>query len=242
NAEAFEAIARSLSITLLAKHKNNLQQLEALLFGQAGLLEADFIDEYPQNLKREYQFLGKKYGLKPVHTPVLFLRMRPGNFPTIRLTQLAAVIHRSLHLFSKLLEIEVLAEVEDCFNVSTHEYWNTHYKADAVSAFKKKSIGKNMICNLVINTVAPMLFAYGLHHKEEQYKERALRWLETLPAEENTITQGFEDLGLPNDHALDSQALIELKSHYCDARLCLSCSIGNTILRHSGHKTDRAFL
>ena len=240
NADAFEAIAMSLPLNLLAKHRHNLLQLEALLLGQAGLLHNDFKDEHPRQLRTEYEFLAGKYGLIPVRVPVYFLRMRPGNFPTIRLAQLAAVIHHSGHAFSILLQAENLEMIETCFSVHTHEYWDRHYKPDVVSGYKKKGVGKTMIQGLVINTVAPLLFAYGLHHREEKYKAKVLNWLEQLPAESNSITKGFEDLGISNEHALDSQALIELKTRYCDARHCLSCSIGNALLRT--HNTERAFL
>jgi len=231
NAEAFEAMARSLPVNILAKHKNQIHQLEALLFGQAGLLEESFAEDYPKLLQREYNFLKKKYNLAPIHNPVHFLRMRPGNFPTIRLSQLAALIQNSAHLFSKILEIEKLSEIKKLFDVTANDYWHYHYRFDESSSFKKKTIGKDMIDNVIINTIVPVLFAYGLYHKEEKYKNKAVLWLEELPAEVNSITKGFAGLKLSNLSAFDSQSFIELKTQYCDNKHCLRCAVGNTLLK-----------
>jgi hypothetical protein len=231
NSEAFESTARSVSVNILAKHKNQIHQLEAFLFGQTGLLERSFEEDYPKLLQREYNFLKKKYDLKPIHTPVHFLRMRPGNFPTIRLSQLAALIQNSAHLFSKILETEKISEIEKMFEVTANDYWHYHYRFDESSSFKKKTIGKDMIDNLIINTIVPVLFAYGLYLKEEKFKNKAILWLEELSAEVNSITKGFASLKLSNKSAFDSQAFIELKTQYCDHKHCLQCAIGNTLLK-----------
>jgi hypothetical protein len=231
NSEAFESMARTISVTTLAKNKHGIHQLEALLFGQAGLLEEKFTEDYPKLLQREYLFLKKKYKLKPIHNAVHFLRMRPGNFPTIRLAQLAALIQNSAHLFSKILEIEKPAELKKLFEVTANDYWHYHYRFDESSSFKKKTIGKDMIENVIINTIVPVLFAYGLYHKEEKYKNKAILWLEELPAEMNAITKGFAGLHLSNKSAFDSQSFIELKTQYCDRRHCLQCAIGNALLK-----------
>lgn len=231
NSEAFELMARSIPVNILAKHKNQIHQLEALLFGQAGLLEQNFIEDYPKLLQREYRFLKKKYVLKPIHYKVHFLRMRPGNFPTIRLSQLAALIQNSAHLFSKILEIENVSEIKKLFDVTANDYWHYHYRFDESSPFKKKTIGKDMIGNVLINTIIPILFAYGLYHKEEKFKNKAILWLEEISAEVNSITKGFTNLNLPNKSAFDSQAFIELKTQYCDHKHCLQCAIGNSLLK-----------
>lgn len=231
NSEAFESMARSVSVTVLAKHKNQIHQLEALLFGQAGLLNEDFKEDYPMLLQREYRFLKKKYDLKPIHGQVHFLRMRPGNFPTIRLSQLAILIQNSAHLFSRILETEKVSEIKKMFDVTANDYWHYHYRFDESSSFKKKTIGKDMIDNVIINTIVPVLFAYGLYHKEEKYKSKAVLWLEELSAEMNSITKGFVNLKLLNKSAFDSQAFIELKTQYCDQKHCLQCAIGNALLR-----------
>jgi hypothetical protein len=231
NSETFEAVARSISVNILAKHKNQIHQLEALLFGQAGLLEGNFSENYPKLLQREYSFLKKKYKLQPVHNPVYFLRMRPGNFPTIRLSQLAALILNSVHLFSKILETEKIENIRTMLDVTANDYWHYHYRFDESSSFKKKVVGKDMIDNIIINTIIPVLFAYGTYHKEEKYKNRAVLWLYELSAEVNSITKGFANLGLSNQSAFDSQSFIELKTQYCDSRRCLQCSIGNALLK-----------
>ena len=231
NTENFEAIAKSIPVNILAKHKNQIHQLEALMLGQAGLLEGNFKEDYPKLLQREYQFLKNKYGLSPVHTPVHFLRMRPGNFPTIRFAQLAMLIYNSTHFFSKILEAEKIYKIKKLFAVTANDYWHYHYLLDEPSTFKMKIIGKNMIDNIIINTVAPMLFAYGIYHKEEKYKTKALSWLEEIPAEINSITKGFVQLKLQNSSAFDSQALIELKTQYCDHKHCLNCAVGNSLLK-----------
>ena len=233
NADAFEAIAKSIPVNVLAKHKNQIHQVEALLLGQADLLNEDFKEDYPKLLQREYKFLQKKYDLKPVHIPVHFLRMRPGNFPTIRLAQLAVLITESSHLFSKIKEAKSISEVKKWFDVTANDYWHYHYRFDEESAFRKKKLGTTMIDNIIINTVCPVLFAYGNYHQEEKYKLKALQWLEETAAESNSITKGFKHLGIENRSAYDSQALIELKTQYCDRKMCLECGVGNHLLKNT---------
>jgi hypothetical protein len=231
NAEAFEALAKSIQLAVISKHRNRIDQLEALLFGQAGLLNHPFREEYPKTLKREHRFLKKKHGLSPIHFPVHFLRMRPGNFPTIRLAQLAALLHTHTHLFSTVKEIETYMTARVFFDVAASEYWNNHYRFDHVSKQQVKHPGSSMIDNIIINTVVPFLYAHGVHHQESASKKKALRWLESTAAENNALTRGFETLGIYCRNAYDSQALIALKTNYCDRRLCLDCAIGNAILQ-----------
>lgn len=232
NAETFEAIARSVPVNILAKHKNQVHQLEALLLGQAGLLEEKFTEDYPLMLQKEYRFLQSKYRLKPVSLPLHFLRMRPGNFPTIRLAQLTMLVHQSVHLFSKVKEVGSVKDIRQWFDVNANDYWHYHYRFDEASAFKKKKLGETMIDNIIINTIAPVLFAYGSYHKEQQYKDKALQLLESTAAEANNITKGFQRIGVDNKNAFDSQALIELKNEYCSKRRCLDCGVGNAILKN----------
>jgi len=231
NASSFEAVAKSVSTIILAKHKNQIHQLEALLFGQAGLLEGSFVEDYPKLLQREYRFLQTKYKLKPVHEPVYFLRMRPGNFPTIRLAQLATLINQSSHLFSRIKEAGSMKEIRNRFGLPANDYWHYHYRFDEESPFKKKNIGNRMIDNIIINTIVPVLFAYGNYNNDTRYKLKALAWLEETDAEKNTITKGFELIHIENKTAYDSQALIELKNEYCNNRKCLDCAVGNYLLK-----------
>ena len=232
NSIAFEKIAQSVSINILAKHKDQIHQLEALLFGQAGLLDADFTEDYPILLQKEYQFLKKKYNLQKIESSLIFLRMRPSNFPTIRLAQLAMLVHNSLHLFSKIKEAGDVKSIKQLLNVTANDYWHYHYTFDETSAFKKKKLGEQMIENILINTVVPILFAYGHYQNENIYKDKALQWLEDIKAEKNSITTGFAALQVENKTAFDSQALIQLKNEYCTKKRCLDCSIGNKLLRN----------
>ncbi|HKZ67732.1 MAG TPA: DUF2851 family protein [Chitinophagaceae bacterium] len=233
NAEAFEAIARSIPLTILAKHKNQIHQLEALLLGQGGLLNENFEEDYPKLLQKEYKFLQSKYNIQPIQLPLFSLRMRPGNFPTIRLAELAILVHESAHLFSKIKETVSAKEIKQFFEVTANDYWHYHYQFDETSTFKKKKTGASMIDNIVINTVAPVLFAYGSYHNENKYKDRALQCLEETAAEKNLITDGFKQLQIGNKNAWDSQALIELKNEYCTKKRCLECSVGNAILKQA---------
>lgn len=231
NAIAFEAVAQSIPLNILAKHKNNLVQLEALLLGQAGLLDGAFAEKYPLLLQREYKFLQTKYKLKTVHPPVQFLRMRPGNFPTLRLAQLAALVQHSAHLFSKIIEESSVQLVMEWFSVTANDFWHYHYKLDDASVFRKKTLGKTTIENIVINTIVPVLFAYGAYSDNQSIKDKALRWLDEVAAEKNYITKGFQALGLHNKSAWDSQAFIELKTRYCNVLRCLQCAVGNSLLK-----------
>lgn len=231
NADAFEAVARSLSINILAKHKSQIHQLEALLLGQAGLLNEIFTEDYPVMLQKEYAFYKNKYGLQPISNPVFSLRMRPGNFPAVRLAQLAMLVHDSVHLFAEIKEAADVKNIKSRFDITANDYWHYHYRFDELSAFRKKKLGAAMVDNIVINTVAPVLFAYGNYHNEQPYKDKALQWLEETAAEKNVITKGFEKLGIENRAAYDSQALIELKNIYCHPKRCLDCGVGNAILK-----------
>jgi len=232
NGDAFEAIARSVSIAVLARHKNSIHQLEALLLGQANLLNENFEEEYPKMLQKEYKFLKTKYNLKPIEIPVHFLRMRPGNFPTIRLAQLAMLITQSTHLFSKILESDKIRDIEGWLNCTANDYWHYHYHFHLQSKFKRKKLGKSTIATIIINTVVPSLFAYGLYHSNEQQKQKAVNWLEQINTENNSILSGFAQLSITSKTAYDSQALIELKNEYCIKKRCLECSVGNAILKN----------
>ncbi len=232
NADAFEGIARSLPFALLAKQKHQLILLEALLMGQAGLLQEDRpADKYYTLLQREYQFQQTKYHLRPVAEPIHFLRMRPGNFPTVRLAQLAVLLYQSASLFTVIREAGSLGELKTFFDVTANDYWHYHYSFDQSSPFKPKKLGVVMMDNIIINTICPLLFAYGSYHNEQAYKDRAIQWLEQTTAESNSIIKGFLHLGIGNTTAFDSQALIQLKQEYCDKKRCLECAVGGALLR-----------
>ena len=232
NADAFEAIARTISINILAKHKNSIHQLEAILLGQANLLNSEFADDYPKLLQREYKFLRTKYQLKPIYQPVHFLRMRPVNFPGLRLAQLAMLIQQSTHLFSKITEEDDVQVIKRWLKLTANDYWHYHYTFDQQTAYKPKTIGAGMIDSIIINTLVPTVFAYGLLHKDQRMKDKALHWLENLLAEKNSITSGFEQIGVSSKSAYDSQALLELKNEYCNKKRCIQCSVGNYLIRN----------
>jgi Fe2+ transport system protein B len=231
NTEAFEAMARSVSVNVLAKHKNQIHQLEALLLGQTNLLNGQYEEDYPKLLQKEYSFLKKKYQLQSHNILPHFLRMRPANFPTVRLAQLAMLVSQSYHLFSKLKEMQSVKEVKALLNVTANDYWHYHYTFDETAAFKPKHLGNQMIDNLVINTIVPVLFAYGLYTKQEEFKEKAIQWLQQISAEQNAITSLWHDAEIANRSAFDSQSLIELTTNYCNHQRCLDCAVGNKILQ-----------
>ena len=231
NSDSFEKIARSLPLTILAKHKNQVQQLEALLLGQALLLAGNFKDSYMVMLQKEYHFLKKKYQLLPANAPLYFLRMRPSNFPTVRLAQLAMLVHNSVHLFSVIRDTTDMQTVKNLLDVTANDYWHYHYMPDEASIFKEKRLGVQMADNILINTVIPILFTYGLLYGDSILKDRALQWMEQITAEKNNITNGFRAIGVTIKTAFDSQALIQLKNNYCNSKRCLECAIGNKLLR-----------
>jgi len=231
NADAFEELAQTIPVNILARHRSSIHQLEALLLGQANLLLDEPQDEYTKLLQREYLFLKNKFALTPIQTPVHFLRMRPGNFPTVRLAQLAMLVHASSHLFSKVLEEPELKNVQSWLQITANDYWHYHYRPGALTSYKPKNVGSSMAENLIINTIIPTLFAYGLYQKQEAYKEKAVHWLQELTAERNTVTDNFVQLSVINKSAYDSQALLELKHEYCDQKRCLQCAVGNALLK-----------
>lgn len=233
NMDAFEEMAKSIPVSLLAKNKNQIQTLEALLFGQANMLGPRLTESYPVMLYKEYAYLKRKYNLTPQPLPIHFLRMRPANFPSVRLAQLAMLIHKSQHLFSTILEAETLTSVKKLLNVTANDYWHYHYQFDEESEFKPKKIGEQMQQNLLINTIIPCLFAYGNLNKKIDIQQKAINWLQELPAEKNKITRAFESLGLKAKSAFDSQYYIQLNNAYCQHKKCLQCSIGNQILKEA---------
>jgi hypothetical protein len=223
NADIFEAVAATLSVNILAKHKNQIHQLEALLLGQAGLLDRNFDEDYPRLTKREYLFLQKKHLLKQIPVKPFFLRMRPANFPTIRLAQLAMLVHSSSHLFSKVKETNDVNEVRQLLNVTANDYWHYHYLLDEPGDYQPKQLGRQMTENIIINTIIPVLFAYALYDNDEKLKDKCLQWLATLLPEKNAITNKWTFFKVSNVNALESQALIELKNNYCNEKRCLEC-------------------
>ncbi len=232
NTDPFEQLARLTPLKLLSKYKDNFFRLEALLFGQAGMLDQDFQDAYPQKLQREYRFLQQKHGLQPMQGGQWkFLRMRPAGFPTVRIAQLAALVFQSEHLFSKILAVQDVTEVENMFAVKLANYWQNHYVFDKASTPKAKTLGRDAVHLLLINTIVPVLFFFGKQRGETRYQDKALDLLETVAPESNNIISNWRKLGMAPVSAYETQALLQLKQHYCDARRCLDCAIGAAILK-----------
>ena len=234
NAEAFESMAKTIPLRLIGRLRNELFKLEALLLGQAGLLEGKFRDDYPNLLQKEHQYQKKTFLLDMVYQTPVFLRMRPKSFPTLRLSQLAVMLRRSNHLFSIIREEQSLKAIRGLFSVTASEYWNTHYRFDEASSPSPKKTGAALVDSIVINTIAPLLFFYGVFNEVADYKDKAVHWLQETRAEQNSITEGFSQLGIFIENAFDSQALIELKTQYCDHKRCLECAVGNFLLRRTG--------
>ncbi len=231
NAVAFELLSQSLPLLYLGKHKNSKLQIEALLFGQSGLLSTKCNDKYFLELKKEYEFLQRKFSLIPIDPHLWrFMRMRPSNFPTIRIAEFADLIFKSSHLFSKILEVEKFPDLLPLFDVSPSEYWYDHYTFGKTSTKRKKRLGKNAIYLIAINTIVPFIFVYGRLKNEQKYIDRALKFLDQIPGESNTIIKKWEEMGMNTHTAFNTQALIQLKNNYCIKKRCLQCSIGNALL------------
>ena len=232
NGDAFETWAKVIPLRAVDKHRDNLFQVEAIFFGQAGILGDPEGDEYYMKLKREYEYLAHKFGLTPMDvTCWRFLRLRPNNFPHVRIAQLACLYHRTYGLLSQLMEKETLKDVRDLLRGGTSEYWLTHYTFGGSSPSRPKTLSESSLNLLIINTVVTVLYAYGLHKGNERLCTRATAFLEELKPENNYIIRMWSECGLKVSHAGDSQALIQLKKEYCDKKKCLYCRIGYEYLK-----------
>ncbi len=233
NSFPFETLAKRIPLKLFSKHKNNLVQIEALLFGTAGFLSDDFNDDYYLSLKKEYDYLQKIYKLEPLEKHQwLFMRLRPSNFPTIRLAQFAQLIFESEHLFSKIIALTNLKDVFSLFQFSLKGFWKTHYSfSEKESKATAKKMGNTFISLLIINTIIPTIFVYGKSIDDKKICDKALRWLEEMPAEKNTIIENYRHLNFEINTAYDSQAILELKKNYCSKKNCLNCVIGFRLLK-----------
>ena len=234
NGDAFETWAHRLPFRAVDKHRNDLFQIEAIFFGQAGILEDSDGDGYYLRLKKEYIYLQHKFELIPMNTSLWrFLRLRPTNFPHIRIAQLACLYHRAYGLLSRIMETETLQGVRDILKGGTSEYWLTHYTFGGSSPSRPKTLSNTSLDLLIINTVVTFLYAYGLHKGNPVLCARAGSFLEELKAENNYITRMWEQCGMKTSNAADSQALIQLKKEYCDKKKCLYCRIGYEYLKRS---------
>ncbi len=240
NSEAFLALAKSLPIKILLKHAHDLLDIEALVFGQSGLLTAmenanKEVDEYSKELIKRYIYLKYKYNLTSLEAERWkFLRMRPTNFPTIRLAQFSMLIHQILqaqqNFFTNFIYANTAKELQKILEISASDYWHMHYNFSKISTKKIGNLGVDSVNILIINTIAPLLTAYSLQKDNDIYIEKAIKILEQLPAETNKITELWEDVGLITKNAFDAQASIELYNEFCTKKRCLSCRIGICII------------
>ncbi|TXF86700.1 DUF2851 family protein [Neolewinella aurantiaca] len=233
NADAMDMLARSVPLRVLLKHKHSLLQLEALLFGQSGLVPeyAETEDAYVTLLRREYQLLRVKHSLRPLPIAAWrYLRLRPNNFPTVRIAQLASMLHRTGQLFGKALAAADTKELKNMFEVKLSNYWRVHYRFGKEGKAGNRRLGASTIRSILINTIAPSLVAYADQRSDERFRERATEILQSLPAESNSVLRRWSQLGYAARNAADSQALLELKTNFCDAKRCTDCAIGCQLL------------
>lgn len=232
NSETFLRLAQNLPLKVLQKHRDNLTQIEAMLFGQTGLI--DKVDEYSEKLSQEYDFFASKFSLKSNQLGShewKFLRTRPANFPTIRIAQLAKLITQQQSFFSLFTQTNSIENLRNALKIEQSVYWQEHYNFGKIANKKLVGLGKDSINNILINTVIPLLACYSEKTDNQDLMTRCVSFLEALPAEENHITEMWESLGLTIKSAFDSQASIELYNNFCTQKRCLECNVGIEILR-----------
>lgn len=233
NSIPFELLAKSVPFKILLKHKNSLFQLESLLFGASGMLNEEINnDDYYTGLCKEFNFLCKKHRIKPVENHLWkFMRLRPANFPTIRISHLAGIIYHSQGLFSKIIDIDNIYELQQLFRVKASQYWDSHYRFNIPApGSHSKKMGIASINTIIINVIVPFLFVYGEEQNQFHLKDRALGFLDNLPPENNSIIRKWKILGVNPRSAFETQALLQLKTMYCQKKRCLDCHIGNKLV------------
>lgn len=244
NGDAFEQFARSFPVALVSKYVHRPYSLEALMFGQAGMLEqGSSKDEYFQELKREYGYLKTIHQLKPMSAAAWkFLRMRPHNFPTVRIAQFIALCKVIPQVFTKIIETENVFLWRSLFDtLKVNPFWEEHYHFQKPAKTRHKTaLSKSMIDLVIINAIVQILFAYGRYIDDESYTDRALRFLEELPAERNSLVRYYRSLGVEVKSAAETQAIKQLSAIYCNNKRCLDCEIGVQILKYTGVTVPKA--
>lgn len=236
NTEPFEMLARTLPFRIILKHADNRFQVESLLFGSAGLLDEGLFkeaisDEYYRELIKEFKILKAKYSIQPMDGWVWkFSRLRPANFPTLRISQLASMLSDSGGRFTKVIEAACTDQLRKLFNVSASEYWSTHYIFGKKSRKTAKNSGAQATDIILINAVIPLLFVYGMKRDSPEIRERAISMLEKINPEENIIIDEWKTSGMDCESAFYSQSLIQLRNEYCKKRRCLECRIGSKLI------------
>lgn len=231
NGETFLKIAKSIPFSIIRKECFEVQNLEALLFGQADMFPLEAEDTYSNDLKSRFDYVSHKYQLAKVFIePVQFFKHRPDNFPTIRLAQLAMLYHQQTNLFSQIVTAKKLSDFYKLFAISISDYWQTHYQFDKESPKKKKQFSKSFINLLIINTIIPIQFAYAKSQGKE-VSETIVALLKEIAPEKNVIIQKFENFGVMSKSAFETQSLLQLKNEYCNHSKCLQCAIGIQLLK-----------
>ncbi|MDN5200616.1 DUF2851 family protein [Fulvivirgaceae bacterium BMA10] len=236
NAYAFLELARALPLKYIHKHSDSLFQIEAMLFGQAGFLEETYEVKYFKHLKQEYNFLSHKYDLKNRQLAThywKFLRLRPANFPTIRIAQFAILCHIQRNLFSLFKEVNTYEDIAEILSILQSEFWQYHYHFDKRAKKALTGLGKFSINNIIINTIVPLRMAYGRLKDKQDLIENAIALLEKVPAESNNIVTKWRKAGIDVKNAFYSQASLELYNSFCKEKKCLFCNIGISIIRSS---------
>jgi len=232
NGEIFLKIAQSIPFSVIRKECFEVENLESLLFGSAGLLDTEKEDAYFKDLKFRYFYLLHKYQIeKNCIEPVQFFKHRPDNFPTIRLSQLANLYHKQQNLFSKICELNSIEAIYETFDVSVAPYWQTHYQFDKESSKKKKALSKSFVDLIVLNTIIPLQFVYAKSQGKED-SEDLMSILNEVEAEKNSIIEKFSSFGLKSKNAFETQSLLQLKNEYCSKNKCLDCAIGMELLKN----------
>ncbi|MBP5341468.1 MAG: DUF2851 family protein [Bacteroidales bacterium] len=232
NALPFELLAKATDLNVLSRWNDEPLRLEALLMGQAGFLDGLFNEEYPRRLQADYLPLRAALGIEAVSGSLWkFHRMRPSSFPTVRISQFARFLSKTPHLFSQLLSVTDVKELERMFDCAASPYWDNHYRFDQpANDDKPKRLGKMQADLLIINAWIPLLFVYGVEHNRQQYKDQAIGLLAQLPAEKNVVIRRWNAAGVTPRNAAESQALLQLSGNYCNRRQCLECRIGFHLL------------
>ncbi|MGY8909346.1 MAG: DUF2851 family protein [Flavobacteriales bacterium] len=231
NGEPFLQLATSMDFSVVRKERFDLEQLTALFFGQAGFLEEDLEEHYHQQLKEKYRYLKHKHKLNFISKNTFqFFRMRPQNFPTIRIAQLASLLYTHQNLFSKLMNINKKEDFYDLFSFEVDAFWKTHFTFESDSKKSPKKLTKSFVDLIIINTIIPLKFVYLLSRGEVSENE-IMQLIKQVSSEKNSIISNFAALEIKVKNAMESQALIQLKNNYCIKKRCLQCAIGNSLLR-----------
>ena len=231
NGVPFERLSRLLPVRLLYQQGGNLEAIEAMLFGVAGMLNKIFIDDYPARLQKEYNHLSRKYGLQAMDSRAWeWGKVRPANFPTIRIAQFCALLSGGQDLMRDVLDVSGIDVLRRRFDAQASDYWTTHTDFDRPSKTRRKKLGNSSIDRLLINSIVPFMFTYGKHRHNDEMTDAAIDMMHQISPEKNNITNRWSALGMPNHTAGQSQGLLQLKRAYCSNHRCVECSIGSHIL------------